>query len=361
MVDEYGYRNEDDYTTFEIFVSNDLAKQDVCISIRIDGTFIGRYFLGLGQNVLPGLYVSECVTKPFRFRELNIPDDQTLRDPQRWKWENMGLMEFCVYRCVKKSREKFKSDYIQPANDNPIASSQASAHSVSTGPERPIPRIEGVQGVTLDPPDQPFARMIFRYRPRETLQAQGVMSDRSSLPPISSHTSPVSPTTMPPWSSNNMLRQVQLPPPTNLLQRAQTRRFPASAELQLPSRARFSPYSRPNTGVRVPSRAHSMPESSQVARSATIPPREQDSMDEELSSIKASALDTTGILEASMRQLHLLQRQLDLLEARRQRTLAPPIPQPQTVKAEPHTPEDAEQGPAREASTPTASPVLQWP
>ena len=29
-----------------------------------------------------------------------------------------------------------------------------------------IPKIEGVQGVTIDPPNEPFARVIFRYRPR---------------------------------------------------------------------------------------------------------------------------------------------------------------------------------------------------
>ena len=101
LLDEYAYQSEDDYTVscfipgeankvrfrscghfsylqqrvqvFEIFVSNDLPAQDVSISIRIDGTFIGRYFLGQGQSVLPGLYVSESITKPFRFRELNIP------------------------------------------------------------------------------------------------------------------------------------------------------------------------------------------------------------------------------------------------------------------------------------------------
>ena len=59
---------------FEIYVANELPAQDVSISIRIDGTFIGRYFLtGQGKNVLPGLYVSDSVTKPFCFRELKIP------------------------------------------------------------------------------------------------------------------------------------------------------------------------------------------------------------------------------------------------------------------------------------------------
>ncbi|KAF7791417.1 hypothetical protein EIP86_002433 [Pleurotus ostreatoroseus] len=67
MAEEYGHQNEDECAVscfipgesdqpFEIFVSNELTKQDVAISIRIDGTFIGRYFLGLGQNILPGLY-----------------------------------------------------------------------------------------------------------------------------------------------------------------------------------------------------------------------------------------------------------------------------------------------------------------
>ena len=44
--------------------------QDVSVSITLDGNAIGRYYLAPGQKMLPGLYVSETLTKPFRFRDL---------------------------------------------------------------------------------------------------------------------------------------------------------------------------------------------------------------------------------------------------------------------------------------------------
>lgn len=55
---------------FEIILTNNLNLQDVSVSITVDESPIGRYYLAPGQKMLPGIYVSETTTKPFRFRSL---------------------------------------------------------------------------------------------------------------------------------------------------------------------------------------------------------------------------------------------------------------------------------------------------
>ena len=56
--------------SFEILLTNNLNLQDVSVSITVDGNPIGRYYLAPGQKMLPGIYVSENMTKPFLFRNL---------------------------------------------------------------------------------------------------------------------------------------------------------------------------------------------------------------------------------------------------------------------------------------------------
>lgn len=99
--------------------------QDVSVSITLDGNAIGRYYLAPGQKMLPGLYVSETLTKPFRFRDLVltsmdsvvlradvvtdfIPDDKGFQDLSYYTWDNTGSIDFSIYRCSKTRIEQFR-------------------------------------------------------------------------------------------------------------------------------------------------------------------------------------------------------------------------------------------------------------
>ena len=201
--------SEQRFQTFEIYVANELSAQDVSISIRIDGTFIGRYFLtGQGKNVLPGLYVSDSVTKPFCFRQLKIPGESPRHRMPAMKasladdadqmnrlcailvissgrtWASWNFVYIDAYaravtsfgrRTSRNPRWLARKELDRARSLRKAWRESCSKHRptqlslnvlYSTGPERPIPKIEGVQGVTIDPPNEPFARVIFRYRPR---------------------------------------------------------------------------------------------------------------------------------------------------------------------------------------------------
>lgn len=70
VVPNFAYRAYFVVQDFEILLSNTLEAQDVSVDVTVDGIAVGRYYLAPGQKMLPGIYISETLTKPFRFRNL---------------------------------------------------------------------------------------------------------------------------------------------------------------------------------------------------------------------------------------------------------------------------------------------------
>lgn len=125
-----------------------------------------------------------------RRRSKNCEETRQIFDSRLYSWENVGTLDFNVYRCQKTGIERFRTqvpgsvsrttDHInrtpEPSTSNIsyvglpplLAFFFFRAHFLShrTGVEVPIKPIQGVGGVTIDPPDQPYARIFFRYRPR---------------------------------------------------------------------------------------------------------------------------------------------------------------------------------------------------
>lgn len=127
----------------------------------MDGNPIGRYFLAPGQKMLPGLYVSETLTKPFRFRNLVFngekylrlysspaiivltaetrPDEQGIHDPRFYTWENTGSIDFSIYRCSKTGIAQFR-----PQDPSGIHHPSATAGEASRRSRAGTPSIEYV-------------------------------------------------------------------------------------------------------------------------------------------------------------------------------------------------------------------------
>ncbi|EKM51953.1 uncharacterized protein PHACADRAFT_262379 [Phanerochaete carnosa HHB-10118-sp] len=200
ILEEYAWQSADERTAscfvpsasgknFEIILTNNLNLQDVSVSITVDGSPIGRYYLAPGQKLLPGIYVSETTTKPFRFRSLVFNDEKGIHDPWSFTWENTGSIGFSIYRCRSTGIEQFRpQDPALVSYTARYGKARAATPAVLTGGEVPIKPIQGVGGITIDPHDKPYAKILVQYRPREILQMQGVIKTAFSCPSTASST-----------------------------------------------------------------------------------------------------------------------------------------------------------------------------
>ncbi|EED81411.1 predicted protein [Postia placenta Mad-698-R] len=155
------------------------------VNCFMDGVCMG------GSKTDPGRNGSRWYVKtddniryPFMFAPLVLTDDDGIADPDDVSAESIGIIEVAVHR-VRFSGYPWRhtpKPRPMPADRAPVheRSKKAGAHCVSLGdgfkgadpPDagQPSPRV-----IYIDPPADPYIRFIFYYKPREVLQADGIM------------------------------------------------------------------------------------------------------------------------------------------------------------------------------------------
>ncbi|GJE88363.1 hypothetical protein PsYK624_044460 [Phanerochaete sordida] len=275
--------------------------------------------------MLPGVYVSETLTKPFRFRSLVFNDEQGIRDPRCYTWENTGSIEFAVFRCRPTGLQQFRpQDPAAVAAAAPHGIVRAPTPALATGGEVPIKAIQGVGGVTIDPPDKPYARILIRYRPREILQMQGAIPTTSSRPTSSSSTAVSQLGRKRSLDSVSLLAETSRPS-----QRARDTPPTETSPPRLGSSHSHSSHSRHSSGAWGTQPAADLQGSGAHEELALMKSQLEHATDQMHSAMRQMR-GSMELMNRSLRQMQFLQQRIEGLEARQ-----PPLPPPPSATLPP--------------------------
>ncbi|KAH9922888.1 hypothetical protein B0H21DRAFT_163059 [Amylocystis lapponica] len=186
---EYDVQLQDDKTVVCYIPSETGKKFKICwryvhgqasTSVRshIDGRSMGGQVCNPGEKGDRwGVRTSLTARKPFEFSPLVLTDDDNLTSPAG-AHPDLGTVKVEIYRVVRLGHATMDSMQFGPvAEVGPVheKSKKAGAHCVALGDAqrcKPAPR---TRVRNLDPPGSPLVQFVFRYRPRDLLQAQGIM------------------------------------------------------------------------------------------------------------------------------------------------------------------------------------------
>ncbi|KAH9913907.1 hypothetical protein B0H21DRAFT_772555 [Amylocystis lapponica] len=113
----------------------------------------------------------------FRFAPLVVTDDDGLVDPRYANIADLGTIEVRIYRVIKRSdRTAFKFHVVSPPGPIHERSKKAGAHCVALGEEvRCSTQTTTHKATYIDKRNEPYVRFMFHYRPRELLEADGIV------------------------------------------------------------------------------------------------------------------------------------------------------------------------------------------
>ncbi|KAI0079497.1 hypothetical protein K474DRAFT_1734946 [Panus rudis PR-1116 ss-1] len=168
---------------FQVKFLNNLD-QIVKNSVHLDGSKVASHIISSHeQGVLANIQVSQYSMSSMQFAALNVTDDDTLLRDSHMAWEKLGLVAIKIYR-VKKlgplrrfSAKHYKTEL---SGSRPVheRSKKAGCHCIGLGPKirtkgsyTAYDRVE----YTDKPDGPPFVEIEFRYRPKDLLQAQGII------------------------------------------------------------------------------------------------------------------------------------------------------------------------------------------
>ncbi|KAI0721090.1 hypothetical protein C8T65DRAFT_632190 [Cerioporus squamosus] len=151
---------------------------NMLLRLYMDGRLtnrIGRRAGLHGASIIDGFCEGPGLIRPFKFAPLVLTDNEAAAS-FRGVDENLGTIKLSVHRVLV-----LKVDDIGPVHER---SKKAGAHAVSLGDAITRPTGEPTTLTPVGFEDEPFVNFIFRYRPLELLQANG-LAPRPSPPPIS--------------------------------------------------------------------------------------------------------------------------------------------------------------------------------
>ncbi|TCD68332.1 hypothetical protein EIP91_010970 [Steccherinum ochraceum] len=167
--------------TFGIDISNQSDYLSFSVRIYMDGSMVVDRLYDPGDIwVVDGVSGVSNTFRSFKFADLHLTDDDRLLPSDRSKWNNLGCIELRVFRLVPGTRVPIHNPVIvSPSlNTEPIheRSKKAGAHRVVLGdPQARQSNVTHYNVVRLDPPERPYAKIKFVYRPHDILRAQSII------------------------------------------------------------------------------------------------------------------------------------------------------------------------------------------
>ncbi|KAJ3478915.1 hypothetical protein NLI96_g9419 [Meripilus lineatus] len=192
-----------------------------------DGICIGgRLCKPQGTSQLSRFVVSHSVARPFTFAavELSESSDAVATDPANIT--SLGTITVKVIR-VKPCGRTERTYEVPALLNGPIdeKSKKIGTHHVILGPEIPLKASHNIYlSEEIDSESQPFAEFIFQYRPKASLQAQGIIpvTPGPSLegpPSQGSNNGDRSPNSPIPGPSDVVRNAIVTPPPVPVIAR----------------------------------------------------------------------------------------------------------------------------------------------
>ncbi|OBZ75809.1 hypothetical protein A0H81_04301 [Grifola frondosa] len=159
---------------FEIYFGTEL-KSTMMVDIAMDGRkMISLAYHEQRWGKSPGCYITSTTFRPYIFSNITLTDDDGIAVPTAGDKQALGLIEVALRRTYGFTRQAFIQSKI-PDNIGPIheRSKKGGTHCVSLGDAKPAAAI--VTCIPSHVDTEPFATFRFRYRPRELLQATGII------------------------------------------------------------------------------------------------------------------------------------------------------------------------------------------
>ncbi|KAI0786172.1 hypothetical protein C8Q75DRAFT_283420 [Abortiporus biennis] len=165
---------------FKLRNSNVTSNMSYAFYLKIDGTNCGGNICPKGHTAIcSGAVLSETTEQPFLFSAMQLTDDDNVLHSNRNLWDQIGVIEVAVCRVVSQHSTPISAG--PTLNSQPMheLSKKAGSHRVTLGD--PVEkRQQHAHVTTLETPKAPYAKFIFRYRPKALLQAQGIIPSPAS-------------------------------------------------------------------------------------------------------------------------------------------------------------------------------------
>ncbi|KAH8091039.1 hypothetical protein BXZ70DRAFT_954045 [Cristinia sonorae] len=167
--------------TFTIKVKNKYGEK-VSFQIMVDGTRVkGLLCCSEREEVIHGIDVTATSYRPLAFGSLNLTDDDDARDGSQW--QDLGSIEVRVRRFIQGSQRDSRVKNREQNITNVAIherSKKAGTHRVTLGEKKKRPVIKLSCVDHIDTLENPYVKIRFLYRPKDILQAQGIIPQISS-------------------------------------------------------------------------------------------------------------------------------------------------------------------------------------
>ncbi|CAL1710822.1 unnamed protein product [Somion occarium] len=163
---------------FSIEIANESAHELVAFEMFVDGTKIDAFVLETGSwKVRDKVKTSPNIWRALRFSKLTTTEVEPVQPSSASDVTSVGTIKFHVWRIARMKEMGQTSSWERSLPNTPIPETKKSAvsHRISLGPPTPKPRGVRMLVRRLDPERGPVARIVFRYRPKDLLQAQGIV------------------------------------------------------------------------------------------------------------------------------------------------------------------------------------------
>ncbi|GBE83817.1 hypothetical protein SCP_0508740 [Sparassis crispa] len=128
-----------------------------------------------------GIRTAINMRRPFQFANLQTTDDDQFLDASRAN-ERLGLISVCFLRVLERRTVGFEPKTLEDVGPVHEETKKISVHCISLGDAHPCQPRRNTKAKTLDTNENPFLNFIFRYKPRDVLKAEGIISSSATIP-----------------------------------------------------------------------------------------------------------------------------------------------------------------------------------
>ncbi|KIP06364.1 hypothetical protein PHLGIDRAFT_30526 [Phlebiopsis gigantea 11061_1 CR5-6] len=166
---------------FCIVGNNDLKEYGVLCWVKLDGRNTCIEWMDASESncMIEGALVAENAVLPFVFSPILLTDDETARHRAIPDLHALGTIQVMIRRGKVVSKKPWtKPSNVDLSNLGPLheRTKKAGAHCVSLGKQRQVEKASMLSCKSVDTEDEPYCTFLFRYRPRDVLQAQGIIA-----------------------------------------------------------------------------------------------------------------------------------------------------------------------------------------
>ncbi|TCD68334.1 hypothetical protein EIP91_010972 [Steccherinum ochraceum] len=175
---------------FGVAISNNSNTHSISVRVCMDGVFVGSWICGpLESGTTNGITTASNDLLPFKFAELVLTDDDRFLPSDRSKWNNLGCIELEVFRVTTGSKVFASSSGTIPSDLSTEAiherSKKDGTHRIILGyPEFRMGYDTWYTTSLVDPPERPYAKIKFVYKPYDILRAQGIIPSPTRTPTV---------------------------------------------------------------------------------------------------------------------------------------------------------------------------------